>query len=96
MFGFGEVRTHLGVVFSDAFGIFEGLGWISEKIEEIRKIWAMSGVLRRGVVIPRRSEGQRQGVACPRHGVAKRRIWPVSSTPQRSEGLRHDVALFTS
>ena len=26
MFGFGEVRTHLGVVFSDAFRIFEGFG----------------------------------------------------------------------
>ena len=38
MVGFGEVRTHLGVVFSDAFGIFEGFGWISGKIEEIRKI----------------------------------------------------------
>ena len=27
MFGFGEVRTHLGVVFSDTFGLFEGF-WL--------------------------------------------------------------------
>ena len=27
MFGFDEVRTHLGVVFSDAFGLFEGF-WL--------------------------------------------------------------------
>ena len=26
MFGFGEVRTHLRVVFSDALGLFEGFG----------------------------------------------------------------------
>ena len=31
MFGFGEVRTHLGVVSSDAFEVFEVLSWISEK-----------------------------------------------------------------
>ena len=27
MFGFGEVRTHLGVVFSDSFGLIEGF-WL--------------------------------------------------------------------
>ena len=33
----------------DYFGVF---GWISGKMEEINKIWAISGVLRRGVGIP--------------------------------------------
>ena len=57
-----------------AFGIFEGFGLISEKIEEIRKIWAISGVLRHEVGTPHRSGGPRQDVACPRHGVAE---WEV-------------------
>ena len=32
-------------------------------------------VLRRNVGIPRSSVGPRQGVACPRHGVAEREAW---------------------
>ena len=48
-------------------------GWISRKIEEIRKIWAKSGVLRRGEGTPHRSEGPRHDVACPRRGVTKRK-----------------------
>ena len=55
-----------------AFGIFEGFGWISGKIEEIRKIWAISGVLRHDVGTPHRSGGPRQDVACPCHVLA----WP--------------------
>ena len=38
-------------------------------VEEIIKIWAMSGVLRRDVGTPRRRGGPRHGVACPRRGV---------------------------
>ena len=53
-------------------------GWVFRKMDKmIKKIWAMSGVLRSGVVIPRRNEG-------PHHGVAERRIWPASGTLQRS------------
>ena len=33
------------------------------------------GVLRLGVEIPRSSVGPRQGVACPRCGVAEREAW---------------------
>ena len=33
MFGFGEVRTHLGVVFGEAFGLFWSFGLISRKNE---------------------------------------------------------------
>ena len=36
------------------------------------KICANYGVLRCGVGIPRSSIGPRQGVACPRRGVAER------------------------
>ena len=61
-------------------------------MDEIRKIWAFSGVLRPGVRTPRCSEGPRQGVACPRRGVANRRIWLDSSTPRRS--TVHNMAIF--
>ena len=37
MFGFGWVRTHLGVVFDDAFGLFWVFVWISGKRDEICK-----------------------------------------------------------
>ena len=33
MFGFGEVRTHLGVV----FGVFEVFGWVFRKMEKMIK-----------------------------------------------------------
>ena len=46
--------------------------WISRKMDEISKIWAISGVLRRSVGIPRISVGPCQGVACPCHDVAER------------------------
>ena len=49
MFGFAWVRTHLGVILSDALGVFKSFGLISGKIEEmIKKIWARSRVLRCG------------------------------------------------
>ena len=37
MFGFGWVRTHLGVVFGDTFGVFEVFGKISGKMKEMSK-----------------------------------------------------------
>ena len=43
MFGFGWVRTHLGVVFSEAFGLLWVFGWISEKNDEISKSGQISG-----------------------------------------------------
>ena len=56
MFGFAWVRTHLGVNLSDALGVFKSFGLISEKMEEMIKIWGRSGVLRRGEGTPRRSK----------------------------------------
>ena len=43
MFGFGCVRTHLGVVFGEDFGLFWSFGLISGKMEERSKIWAFRG-----------------------------------------------------
>ena len=37
MFDFGWVRTHLGVVFDDVFGLFWVISWIFGKGEEIIK-----------------------------------------------------------
>ena len=72
MFGFSWVRTHLGVVFSDAFGLFWGflVGFleIGTKSANLGNF----GVLRHGVGIPRSNVGPLQGVACPRHCVAER------------------------
>ena len=95
MFCFGEVRTHLGVVFSGAFGIFEGFSWIYGKIEEIRKIWAMSRVLRQDVGTPRRSEGPLHDVASPRHSVAELEPGQASGTPGVAE-LRRSLATVHS
>ena len=69
MFGFGWVRTHLGVVFGDAFGIT--LGFLVGFLEKGTKSANLGcfGVLRRGVGIPRSNVGPRQGVACPHHDV---------------------------
>ena len=86
MFGFGWVRTHLGVVFGDAFGVF---CWISGKRDEISKIWANFGVLRRDVGIPCSNVGPRQGIACPRSGVAERRLF---ATLRRS--TVHSIEIF--
>ena len=69
----------------DYFGVF---GWIYGKMDEISKIWAISGVLRRGVGIPRSSIGPRQGVACPRGDVAEREVWTASGTPQHSSATQ--------
>ena len=44
MFGFGEVKTHLGVVFSDAFELFEVLSWIYEIGTKISKNLGKYGV----------------------------------------------------
>ena len=83
MFGFGWVRIHLRVVFGDSFGVFEVFGCVFRKIDKmIKKLWAKSGVLCHGIVIPCHSEGPRQGVACPHWGGAERRIWPASGSPQ--------------
>ena len=46
-------------------------------MDEISKIWANFGVLRRGVGIPRSSIG-------PRRGVAERRLVQASGTPRCS------------
>ena len=44
MFGFSEVKTHLGVVFNDTFGLFEGflVGFL-EKWTKSAKSGKMSG-----------------------------------------------------
>ena len=57
---------------------------MKKKKDEITKIWAISGVLGRGIGIPHSSVGPHQGVACPRHGVAEMEVWTASGTSQRS------------
>ena len=52
MFGFGEVKTHLEVVFSDAFRLIEGLWLDLWKIDEFNTIWKFSRVLHRDIRIP--------------------------------------------
>ena len=37
MFGYAWVRTHLGVILSDALGVFKSFGLIYEKMEEMIK-----------------------------------------------------------
>ena len=69
MIGFSRVRTHLGVVFDDTFGVFEVFGWIYGKIDQKRKIWAITGVLRS-------DEGPRSGEGSPCHSEAEREGWP--------------------
>ena len=73
MFGFGWVMNYLIVVFGDVLDYFGVFGWISGKRDEIIKIWANFGVLRRGIGIPCSSIGPHQGVA--RCSVAKREAW---------------------
>ena len=65
MFGFGEVGTHLGVVLINALRLFEGFWLDLWKMEEISKIWAISGVLRRGIGIPKK-----QRRSTPRRGMS--------------------------
>ena len=57
------------MMFLDYFGVFV---WIFGKMDKIRKIWAISGVLRRGVGIPHSNVGPCQGLVCPCHDVAER------------------------
>ena len=70
MFGFGEVRTHLGVVFSDAFRLIEGFWLDFWKMDEFMKIWKFSRVLRCDVRIPtqQRRPMPRRGTSTPRRG----------------------------
>ena len=70
MFGFGEVRTHLGVFFSDAFGLIKGFSLDFWKIDEFSTIWKFSGVLRRRVGIPtqQRKPTPRRGTSTSRSG----------------------------
>ena len=93
MFGFGEVRTYLGVVFIDALGLFEGFWLDLWKMEEISKIWAISGVLRRDIGIPKqqRRSTPRRGMSTLQHGREKAwaslgyaAVLRSSATPQRS------------
>ena len=68
----------------DYFGVF---CWISGKMDEISKIWAISGALRCGVGIPRSSVGLSQGMAFPCRGVAEKGLGQASSKPQRSSAM---------
>ena len=55
----------------DYFGVLVGF------LEKLMKSANLGNfrVLRRGVGIPRSSISPRQGMACPRRGVAKREAW---------------------
>ena len=85
MFGFGWVRTHLEVVFGDAFGLLWGFWLEFWKNGQNQQVWANFEVLRHGVRIPRSSIGPRQGVVCPHRGVAKRRLGQASGSLRRSK-----------
>ena len=65
-------------------------GWVFRKMDKIIKNLGNFGVLRRGVETPRCSEGPRHGVACPRCGMAEKRIFPSSSL------LRHSSKGFAT
>ena len=68
MFGFGWVRTHLGVVFGVAFDYFGVFGWISGNRDEISKSKKFRGPT------PRRRDPTQQRRSTPRRGM---------STPRR-------------
>ena len=80
MFGFGEVRTHLGVVFRDAFGLIKGF------LVRFLKKWKKASKFGkcRGAKLPRSSVGPHQGVARPHRGMVEKEIWPALGTPQCS------------
>ena len=82
MVGLEHTRELFSVILLDYIGVF---GWISRKNDEISKILANFGVLRRGIGIPPSSVGPRQGMACPCCGVAKRRLGQALGTPRRSK-----------
>ena len=63
MFGFGWVRTLGRCLFWRIYKFSFDFGWIAGKGGGISKFGQNSGVLRRGVVIPRSSVGPRRGVA---------------------------------
>ena len=99
MIGFGWFRTHLGVFFSDAFGLLWGFWLNFWKRGRNQQIWANFEVLRRGVGIPRSNVGPHQGVACPRRGMAERGLGQASGTlqkinamPRRRSTLQHSSA----
>ena len=85
MFGFGWVRTHLGVVFSDAFELLWGFWLDLWKKGRNQQIWENFGVLCSGVGIPHSSVGPLQGVACPRRSMAEKEVWTASGTSRRSK-----------
>ena len=93
MFGFGWVRTHLGVVFGDAFGLLWGFWLDFWKKGQNQQLWANFEVLRLGVGIPYSSVGPRQGVACPHCGVVEMRHGQASGTLRR-KGLHHSIAVL--
>ena len=62
MFGFGWVRTHLGVVFGCAFGLCWVFGWISRTMDEISKSGQFRGPM------PRRKDPRQRRRSTPRRG----------------------------
>ena len=70
MFGFGWVRTHLGVVFGEAFGLFWNLGLIFGKKGRNQQNLAKFRVLRHDVGIPAQQckPTLRRGMSTPRCG----------------------------
>ena len=76
------IMNHLGVVFSDVFGLFRGflVGFL-EKYDEISKSRQFRGPTL-GVGIPRNSISPCQGVACPRSDAAEREAWTSLRYPE--------------
>ena len=65
MFGFGWVRIHLGVVFGDAFRVFEAFCWVFRKMDKIIK--NMGNV---GGPTPWHRDPLPQRRSTPRHGMS--------------------------
>ena len=73
MFGFCEVRTHLGVVFSDALGLFEGFGLNFWKNGPNKQNLGNCGgpTQRRSDPTPQRRPTQRCGTRTSQRGLAE-------------------------
>ena len=80
--------NHLGVVFSDAFGLFWGFGLISRKMDEISKSGQFQGSTQR-----RRDPMQRRG---REGGLDKPRVQRGVANLHHGEGLRGCVAVLRS
>ena len=95
MFGFGEFRTCLGVVFSDVFGI--SLRFLVGFLEKWTKR-ENSGQLRGSFATAKRSLVGTKVLAAARDPLAAARprakVGPTSDSPRRSHCSQHENVVF--